>query len=138
MKVFLDTNVLVAEALLGEGVARLVQAMIAARWRLYTSEHVLLELRRVLTEDLGFSERSAISACRRVLRRARLVSASESRHLVPGDDADTPVLRASLACGADYLVTNDRHLLALNPYQGLRVVSISDFAQVSAAEGRFN
>ena len=29
--------------------------------------------------------------------------------------------------GEGQLVTNDRHLLALNPYEGLRIISLSDY-----------
>jgi len=32
-----------------------------------------------------------------------------------------------LAAGADYLVTNDTHLLALSGYEGLRILSMSDY-----------
>ena len=40
-----------------------------------------------------------------------------------------------VSAGADYLVTNDRHLLALNPYEGLRIISMTDYHQVLVAEG---
>ncbi|MDB5172098.1 MAG: hypothetical protein JWN51_871 [Phycisphaerales bacterium] len=32
-----------------------------------------------------------------------------------------------LTAGADYLVTNDRHLLLLDPYEGLRIVSMGAY-----------
>ena len=35
MKVFFDTNVYVAEALLGEGSTRLIEATLSAGWRIY-------------------------------------------------------------------------------------------------------
>jgi hypothetical protein len=37
--------------------------------------------------------------------------------------------------GVDYLVTNDRHLLDLNPYEGLRLVSMAEYRQVLVTEG---
>lgn len=54
---------------------------------------------------------------------------------VPMDAKDNPILQAALACGADYLVTNDRHLLALNPIQGLRIISMNDYFHVLQAAG---
>ena len=51
------------------------------------------------------------------------------------DPADTPVLRAALAASAGYLVTNDTHLLTLDPYEGLRILSMTDYHQVLVAEG---
>ena len=45
------------------------------------------------------------------------------------------ILRAALAAGADYLVSNDAHLLVLNPYHGLRIVSIDQYYQLLIEEG---
>jgi predicted nucleic acid-binding protein len=98
-------------------------------------QFVLEELQRVLTEKLGCSRRLAVLSQRRILRRAQRVEPGASRHEVPGDPADTPVLRAALAAGADYLVTNDTHLLALDPYEGLHILSMTDYHQVLVAEG---
>ena len=50
MKVFLDTNVYVAEALLGKTAEALVEATQRAGWRIVSNAHVLEEVRRVLVE----------------------------------------------------------------------------------------
>ncbi len=127
MKVFFDTNVYVAEALLGQAAEQLLEATERATWRIYASIYLLDEVERVLTEKLGFSRRLAFLSRRRIIRRAQLVEPGASRHAVPGDPADSPILRAALAAGADYLVTNDAHLLALDPYEGLRIVSMDRY-----------
>jgi uncharacterized protein len=134
MKIFFDTNVYVAEALLGEAAEEMLAATRQASWRIYASSYVLVELERVLIE-LGFSNKLASLTIRRIAARATRVEPGASRHTVPQDIADTPILRAALAAGADYLVTNDRHLLALNPYQGLRIVSMTDYRQLLLNEG---
>lgn len=59
MKVFFDTNVYVAEALLGEAAEAMLSATQHASWRIYTSETILDEIERVLVDYLGFSERLA-------------------------------------------------------------------------------
>jgi hypothetical protein len=45
------------------------------------------------------------------------------------------MLRAALGAGADYLVTNGRHLLDLNPYEGLRIVSMAEYHQILVNDG---
>jgi uncharacterized protein len=127
MKVFFDTNVYVAEALLGDAAERMLEATREAAWRIFTSSHVLDEIERVMVEHLGFSRRFALLTQRRVRRRAALVAPASSRHRVPGDPDDSPILQAALAAGADYLVTNDADLLSLSPYEGLRILSMSDY-----------
>lgn len=135
MKVFFDTNVYVAEALLGGAAEELLAATERASWRVHASPYLLDELERVLTERLGFSRRLALLSRRRVAQRATLIEPGASRHEVPDDFADTPILRAAVAAGVDYLVTNDRHLLDLDPYEGVRIVSMDRYFQLLMNEG---
>ena len=135
MKVFFDTNVYFAEELLGGAAEQMVAASLRAQWRIVSSGYVLEETERVLTEKLGFSRRFGHLTRERVRRRTTVVLTPVSRHAVPLDPADSPVLRAALAAGADFLVTNDAHLLTLNPYQGLRVVSMTEYFNHLVDEG---
>ena len=127
MRVFFDTNVYVAEALSGDVAQRMLVATSKAGWRIAISPYVLDEIERVLGIQLGFSRRLAFLSRRRARRRAILVEPSSSRHQVPGDPGDSPVLQAAIFAGADFLVTNDAVLLALSPYEGLKVISMSDY-----------
>lgn len=54
---------------------------------------------------------------------------------VPHDPKDSPILQAALGSGSDLLVTNDRHLLDLNPQRGLRIVSMHDYHEMLRTEG---
>jgi uncharacterized protein len=135
MKIFFDTNVYVAEALLGQGAQRMIQATLNASWRIYVSPYVAAESQRVISDKLGFPKRFAFITRVRILRRATMVEPLPSRHAVPKDTADNSILQAALAAGADYLVTNDEHLLALDPYEGLRIVSMNAYLQVLENEG---
>ncbi len=135
MKVFFDTCVYAAEALLGAAAEQMLEATERGSWRILASPYLLDELQRVLVDRLGFGPRVARLARQRIVRRAALVEPPASRHVVPGDPADSPILQAALAGGADYLVTNDRRLLALDPYQGLRIVSMTAYFSLLENEG---
>ena len=135
MKVFFDTNVYVAEALLGKAAEEMVAATERAEWRIFASTYLLDELERVLTESLGFSRRLAVLSRQRIMRRARLVEPGASRHAVPQDMNDSPILCAALAAGVHCLVSNDRDLLAMNPYEGLQILSMADYRQLLIVEG---
>lgn len=135
MKVFFDTNVYVAEALLGSVAEQMLDATVRIRWRILSSLHVLDETERVLVEKLGFSRRFGRLTREHIRRRTTLAALPASRHQVPSDAADSPILVAALEAGADLLVTNDGHLLALNPYQGLKVISMTAYNQMLVDEG---
>ena len=135
MKVFFDTNVYVAEALIGGTAEVMLSATANASWRIFVSHYVLDEVERVLTEDLAFPRRLARMSRQRCRRRAVHVKELPSRHEVPDDPADSPILRAALEAGVDYLVTNDKQLLKLDPYEGLRIISMTGYYQLLVAEG---
>jgi predicted nucleic acid-binding protein len=135
MKVFFDTNVYVAEAILGHAAERMVEATRRASWRIFCGAAVLDEVERVLTQSLGFSRRLALLTQNRILRRAQCVDAGVAFHAVPDDPSDSPILSAAMVAGVDYLVTNDKHLLALNPYRDLRIISMDDYYRLLVREG---
>jgi putative PIN family toxin of toxin-antitoxin system len=135
MKVFFDTNAYVAEALHGKTAEQLVEATVNASWKIFASSYLLTELDRVLVEKLGFSRRLAVLTRQRISRRATIIDPGAYPHSVPNDANDSPILAAALASGSDYLVTNDPHLLVMNPYEGLRIISLSDYHQLLFHEG---
>jgi predicted nucleic acid-binding protein len=94
VKVFFDTNVYIAEALLGQVAEELLKATEHASWRIYASSYVLEELERVLTDKLRFSRRLAHLSRTRIIRRAKMVAPRASRHAVQQDPADSPILSA--------------------------------------------
>ncbi len=116
MKIFFDTNIYVAESLNGRAARAAIAATRSARWRIYTTQHVLDELDRVLRTYIGLSARAVAVAREQVELRSVLIPMQSSRHIVPDDRADDTILQAALIAGADYLVTNDRHLVSLDPY----------------------
>lgn len=79
MKVFFDTNVYVAEALLGEAAEVMIEATSKASWRIFSSSYVLDETQRVMTERLGCSSRFAHLTPRRAPTSwSRTISTSSS------------------------------------------------------------
>jgi predicted nucleic acid-binding protein len=119
--------VYVAEALVGGAAEAMLSATADASWRIFVSPYVLDEVQRVLTEDLAFPLRLAQLTRQRCRRRGIHVEEHPSRHKVPGDPADSPVLQAALQAGVDYLVTNDKELLKLDLYEGLRIISMTAY-----------
>lgn len=47
---------------------------------------------------------------------------------VEDDPDDDSIIAAALQCGAGYVISEDRHLLRLDGFQGLRIMTRDDFA----------
>jgi len=134
MKVFFDANGYVAEAIMGKAARQIIEATRRGRWRIYTSLYVVDETSHVLWDDFGFSRHLAALTERRILRRSTLFE-GQSRARVPEDPKDSPILQAALLCGADYLVSNDKHLLKLDPFESLRIISMNAYRQLLIESG---
>jgi len=135
MKIVFDTNVYVAEALLGAAASRMIEATRTAGWRICVSAYLLGELERVLADSLGFSRRLAILSRQRIVRRSASIELPTSRHVVPDDPKDSPILQTAIAAGADYLVTNDHHLLSLDPCESLRIIWMNAYERLLTDQG---
>jgi uncharacterized protein len=51
------------------------------------------------------------------------------------DKEDNKILESAIACKADYLITSDRHLLKIEKFKGIKIVTPSKFWQVWEEEG---
>lgn len=138
MKVFCDTNVLVA-AFVSRGLcADLVRAILAHE-KLVTGEIVLDELVRVLREKLNAPE-ELVNLTIDLLREQTVVRRPTEPWPGPIEDPDDAlVLASALEGGADVLVTGDHDLLDIEPIPGIRRVSPRGLWEILAAHrGRGN
>jgi putative PIN family toxin of toxin-antitoxin system len=129
MRVVLDTNTLVAAAYNPTSASRrLVDACVRGDLVAVLSPALKAEYEWILGRAVrvrGYDE-----ALRRFLEGATLVEPAETPRVVPDDPDDDKLVAVARAAGADALVTNDRHLLGLDPLDGLRIVRPEDFLRI--------
>lgn len=113
MRTFLDTNVLVA-ALATRGLCEDVLRVTLAEHQLITSEFVLEELRRVLTEKLRIPQTEASEVWGFIRQNVDVVDPESPATLPEMDIADRWILAAAIHGQADVLVSGDRDLLEIN------------------------
>lgn len=135
MKVLFDSNVHISAAVFGGAAARAVDATIEARWKIFACETILTETPRILREKFHAPESLANAAVQALRNVCRMADERRTHHHVPGDPNDTPILRAALAAGVDYLVTRDAQLLALNPTEGVRIITLADYLHILQDHG---
>lgn len=124
MRAVLDTNVLISAFIFPggppEGVFRLV---IERKLELVTSAALLAEFGRVLTEKFGRDRRAVSEAVAQVASIGSVVKPTEHVREIEDDPDDDRVLEAALAGRADMIVSGDKHLLRLDTWRGIRVLS---------------
>ena len=130
MKVVLDTNVFVSGVFFGGTPGRVLEAWPDGRAEVVLSRDIIEEYVRVGEElasrfqgvDLGPAlELLAVSTT--------LVDSTQLPEPVSRDPDDDKFLACALAAGADCVISGDRDLLDVSPYEGVVVMSPRDFVE---------
>lgn len=127
----------VSASLVAEGhPARIIDAWrLEGRFQLVVSPAILEELREVLfypriRRISRWTDEEVEVLLRAVERLAVLVPGKLRLRVIAADPEDDKFLAAAIEGGADYLVSGDPHLKGLKSYQGIRLVSPSEFVEV--------
>ncbi len=126
-RVVLDTNVLVAAAYAENSASRLVvEACLGGELVAVASPAVKGEYEFILARAVrkpGYQGRLA-----ELVDGMELAEPDEVPRVVREDVDDDKFLAAALAGRAGWIITNDRHLLAHDPYHHIRIVPAGAFA----------
>jgi putative PIN family toxin of toxin-antitoxin system len=128
MKAILDTNVLISAYVFPGGKPEAVYRLaLEGRLEIGTSRTLLAEFGRVLGQKFSWIPDRVEAAVAQMTRIATVVEPSEVVWVVMADPADDRVLEAARAFGADVIVSGDRHLLDLETWSEIEIISPAEF-----------
>jgi uncharacterized protein len=135
VKVVLDSNVYVSAFGFDAGPERIIELGLATRFKIYSSLYIIDEVKRVLHQKLGMSERFAILAGKRIERYSSVVPIRGVRPgPIPIDPNDGPIIKTCLASKADFLVTGDKKLYEVK-LKGTEIIGPSQFLRHLRTQG---
>ena len=128
MRLVLDTNIVVSGLIWSGPPRRLLDLAVRGDIALFSSTVLLDELagvleRRKFAALLASRDVTAAFLTQRYGAVITLVIPARLDRTVPADADDDHVMAAALSARADAIATGDRHLLALDPYRGIRIRS---------------
>lgn len=126
MRVLLDTNVLVA-ALATRGLCEDVLRIVLSEHSLLTSDTILGELERVLTDKLAMPARRVRRVTTFIREHADVIVPAEPAPWPENDPDDRWVMAAAVVGMADVLVTGDKEILAVSGAVGFPIVTPRGF-----------
>ena len=133
MRVVLDTNVLVSALIKQNGNPDRILRMAGDRYQLVSSTFILAELERTLARRRIRAKYQVETTPERTMlfiATARVMSdivTPATLLTVVSDPQDNPVLACAVDGSAEYFVTGDRRLLALEKYQHAQIATPNDF-----------
>ena len=131
VKVVVDTIVLVSALLFGGKPERLIPLWQRGKIRPLASKEIIDEYLRVLTypklklaeEDLNFL------LYQEILSYFKIIDVEPGERIIKKDPEDDKFIRCALAGKAKWIISGDRHLLALKTYRKIKIITPSDFLQ---------
>lgn len=131
MKVILDTNVIVS-GIFWKGVSeKVLYALADDKFKLVISSGIITEIIKTLTNfkiKLSFDE--ILLWLSILLWKAELVEPEERVDVIKDDPDDNKFIEAAIEGNADYIVSQDKHLLNIKEYQGIKIILPEEFVKI--------
>jgi putative PIN family toxin of toxin-antitoxin system len=129
VRAVVDTNVLVS-ALINRRKPRTLVLKLLEKHTVILSHQMLAELADVLTRDKFLLKTSQINTfLANLARKSKIVTPSSRFRIIPEDPDDDTVLNTAYTGKAEYIVTGDKHLLALKEFKRTKIVTVTQMLE---------
>ena len=129
VRAVVDTNILVS-ALIKRGKPRKLVLKLLEEHTVILSRQMLAELADVLTRNKFAIKTSQVDRFLAILvRKSKIVTLSSRFKVISEDPDDDVVLNTAYAGKAEYIVTGDRHLLALKEFKRTKIIKVTQILE---------
>ena len=131
MRVTVDTNVLISALGWNGAEAAVMEMVFNCSLELCISTQILSEFYRVVGyPKFAFTEDEIDGFIGRLLPNAVLLNPSKRIHAVEADPDDDRIIECASEGKSDFIITGDKHLLQLGVYEGIRIITASEFLRL--------
>ncbi len=131
MKVVLDTNVFISAILTPGNPRKILEfARKDTSLTLFISEFILWEIERILKRKIGMEDFQILTILDSIRDIAVFVSPNIVLSVIERDDSDNRILECAIEAKAEYIVSGDDHLLSLKEYNGIKILTPSQFINI--------
>jgi putative PIN family toxin of toxin-antitoxin system len=132
-----DTNIYISGLNFGGKPRQFLMLAENRIFRLDISEAIMAEIQRVLAyPKIGWPEERIEKALRQIERFTHRAMITSKLNVVTADPSDNRLLECAIAMKSQYLVSGDEHLLALGQYEGIRIVTLTEFMEILRSDAR--
>ena len=127
MRIVFDTNIYIsAFAIPGGNAEDAYLEAVHGTFELYASVAILTETARVLQTKFDWAEDKVREAVQAIGQVATVLRPRPTLHILK-DEPDNRILECVIAAQAEFVVSGDRHLLALKQHANITMISLADF-----------
>ena len=127
-RIVLDTNVIIS-ALFWKGYPRMVYNLAnSGKVTMLFSKQIEAEFIRVLCYPrFGLNPSEILPLVNNLRRRSHYVEQKSNINVIRTDPTDNIFLECAVDGKADYIISGDHHLLDMDNYEGVQIVTAKDF-----------
>ncbi len=128
-RVVLDTNVYISAFCFTKSTPPTNVYILAlqGRFELWISTKILLELADKLQNKFAWAPPQVERVIKQIARHAHLAEPNQQIKVIDADPSDNMILECALAADAHFIVSGDKHLLALKKFENTTIMTPSDF-----------
>jgi len=127
IKAVLDTNVYISSIIFGGNPRAIIELCINNMVDTYTSSLILLEIAQKLQSKFLWNRTDVALAIKTISKTSKVIVPQQKFNVVNEDPTDNKIIECAVAASASFIVTGDRHLLSLEKFKGIKIVSPKDF-----------
>ena len=126
-KVVIDTNIYISAIFWGGKPRKVVDLGRDKKIRIFTSTAIENEIIEKLRLKFKVPENDLNQIILDISTFTVPVTVTEKYRVILKDPDDDKFIECAMSCGADFIVSGDRHLLDLKEYSGIKILSAAEF-----------
>jgi len=132
MKIVLDTNILVSGTYWKGSSDKIIELVDKGKIELIISKKIISEYYNVINRDEiidKVKEKSLIlnKSVSKIISNSIIVEPLEKFDIIKGDPDDNMILECAIEGKADYIITNDNHLLEIKEFKQIKIMAPEEF-----------
>jgi putative PIN family toxin of toxin-antitoxin system len=131
MKVVLDTNIFISGIHWSGPCGGILDSLFDEKFELVISEEIIEEIVKTLKDfKITLSDDRILHWASLLGSKSFLVRPEKKLDIVKDDPDDNKFIEAAVEGGADYIVSQDKHLLNIKEYGGIQILRPEDFLKI--------
>ena len=126
-RVVVDTNVYISAIFWGGKPRQVIDLGRDGGIEIFTSEDIEHEMLEKLMSKFGLNSDDAGSVMADLSTFTKPIRISSRVHAVKDDPDDDKFIECAVECGAEFIVSGDKHLLSMKKYGEIDIVSVAAF-----------
>jgi len=132
--VVLDTNIFISSVFWEASPYAIIQKAINQEIIVFISNDIIEEIKEVLGRDFSLEKQEIDDIVDSFVYFTHLVKPKEEVEVVKEDPDDNRILECSVACGAKFIITYNKHLLKLKKFRSAKIILPGEFLRFLRTE----